>query len=298
MSDRKLVTPTGVDVPAEARALFDASDVIVRFWPLFAGLSIFACILSYIIEFSIYHLDIFYIMNMNDIAFKSAQNLIWFFSITFYVAAASYIVGLLAKLHAAISIPASVLVVVAFLIFFIVGLDLTHIWNRYVLYQLDAMGHNLGLDLINLTAREKYIAHRELIWSETHYVQNIPVNWFAWLTVTSVAVLSVVIIGVVARIHALVSEPLLVAAVVLPLVGLNATLGIDRAMRLDPEIARLEGSRSASVPELPRDLQGGCPSRAALFWQGEKSLVSYCEATRSTRIYFKDFGLVATQAAQ
>jgi hypothetical protein len=260
--------------------------------------AIFGCVISYLVEFSLYNLDALYVMSLNDLAFKSAQNLIWFFSISLYVVVVAFLVGLTSKLPPIPGALLSVLIVVAAIALFTMGADLTHIWNRYVHYRFEDTSRSLGLDLAHLAPRERLTAEAEIRWSQNHFVRGVRADTFAWLSIGSLAFLAVVTIGLATRWRMVANLPTLAAAIVAPLIALNASLGVDRAMLLDPKIASLEGKRDYAYLTLPGALQERCPGRGVMLWHGEKSLVLHCPINRTNYIYLKDFGAVVYRASE
>ena len=277
---------------AEIGAAAGVVALLVRFWPALAGVAIFGCVISYLVEFSIYDLDALYVMSLNDLAFKSSQNLIWFFSISLYVVAVAFLVGLTSKLPPVPGAVLAILIMIAAVAVFTTGADLTHVWNRYVLYRLEGLSRWLGLDLIHLAPSERQTAEAEIAWSRTHYVRGIRADAFAWFSIASLAVLAVVTTGLATRWRAVSNLPMLAAAIVAPLITLNASLGVDRAMLLDPKIAALEGQRGYEYLTLPGGLQERCPTKGVLLWHGEKTLVVHCPANRTNFIYLRDFSSI------
>ena len=288
----------GFALQAEIGAAAGVVALLQRFWPVLAGLAIFGCIISYLVEFSIYDLDALYVMSLNDLAFKSSQNLIWFFSISLFVVVIAFLVGLTSKLPPLPGALLSVLIIAAAIAVFTIGADLTHIWNRYVHYRLEEVSRMMGLDLVHLAPRERLTAEAEILWSQTHFVRGVRADAFAWLSIGSLAFLAVVTIGLATRWRLVANLPTLATAIVAPLIALNASLGVDRAMLLDPKIAALEGVKDYAYLSLPGGLQDRCPGHGVLLWHGEKTLVLHCPIKKTNYVYLKDLGMVAYRTSE
>ena len=297
----------GIGKPAE-RASADRSigeevglvvsfiSLVSKFWPIITFVAVVGCVISYLVEFSIFNIDAFYVMNMNDLVFKSSQNVIWFFSITLYVIAVSYVVGVFSKLPIALRLFATVLVIVIALSIFILGANTTLTWDRYVHYKLEGITRDAGLNIVHLAPGAQATAEAEIAWSRTHFVAGIRADAFAWMSLASIGYLAIAVVGLAARRPAFSTLPMILPAIVAPVLSLNASLGIDRAMLLDPKISRLEEDRGYTFLHLPPELQSRCPETGVVIWQGEKSLVQYCARTRTNFIYLKDYGSVVSRS--
>lgn len=283
---------------AEVGRVASFTSLISRFWPTMTFIAVVGCVISYLIEFSIFNIDAFYVMSMNDLVFKSSQNLIWFFSITLYVISVSYVIGLFSKLPFAPRLLVTILVIAVAFMIFILGVDTTRTWDRYVLYRLEGISQDAGLNIFQLTSGAKATAEAEITWSRTHFVAGIRADTFAWMSIASIGFLAVVVIGLVARRPTFSTLPMILTAIVAPVISLNASLGVDRAMLLDPKISQLEGDRGYTFLQLPAGLQDRCPEHGAVIWQGEKALVLYCAKTRKNFIYLKDYGSIVTRSVK